>query len=102
MADFIPEPLRTRLGEDRAARLGEVVLLIERVMRRVYAMDAKDHDLDIGDNATLFGQKIWHHGWFALEQELNGWSEVTITREDNSFRIRIRMDAWGLQSRQRR
>lgn len=91
MPDFIPAPLRARLGDARAARLEELLLLTERVLRRVYKMDAKDHDPDIGDNANLFGQKIWHHGWFALERELKDWDEVTVTREDNSFRIRMWM-----------
>ncbi len=92
MADFIPDRLRARLGDERAARLEELLLTIERVLGRVYEMDAKDHEPDIGDNANLFGQKIWHHGWFALEHELEGWEDIAVTSEDNSFRIRI----WAL------
>jgi hypothetical protein len=89
MTDFIPDRLRARLGDERADRLEELLLTAERVLRDVYKMDAKDHDPDIGDNANLFGLKIWHHGWFALEHELEGWPDVRITHEDNSFRIRI-------------
>lgn len=89
MADFIPDLLRARLGDERAERLEELLRTIERVLRRVYEMDATDHDPDVGDNANLFGQKIWHHGWFALEHELEGWDDVKVTCEDNSFRIRI-------------
>jgi hypothetical protein len=89
MADFIPDRLRARLGDVRADRLIELLLTIERVLGRVYEMDATAHDPDIGDNANLFGQKIWHHGWFALEQELEGWEDVNVTSEENSFRIRI-------------
>jgi hypothetical protein len=91
MPEFIPEPVRARLGDKRAERLRGLLLLIERVLRRVYEMDATDHDPSIGDNASLFGQKIWHHCWFALEQELEDWDEVTIMREDHTFRIRIWM-----------
>jgi hypothetical protein len=89
MADFVPDLLRVRLGDERAERLEELLRTIERVLRGVYEMDATDHDPDVGDNANLFGQKIWHHGWFALDHEFEGWHDVEVTSEDNSFRIRI-------------
>jgi len=89
MADFIPDRLRARLGDDRADRLAELLLTVERTLQHVYEIDATGHDPDIGDNATLFGQKIWHHSWFALEHELESWEDVKVTCEENSFRLRI-------------
>jgi hypothetical protein len=92
VAEFIPQRLRERLGDTRAERLAELVQLIEGVLRRVYEMDAMDHDPGVGDNATLFGQKIWHHTWYALTHELEEWDDVRVTCERNSFRIHI----WNL------
>jgi hypothetical protein len=89
MADFIPDPLRRRLGDERADRLAELLRLIERVLHDVYRMDSRAFDPSIGDNAQLYGLGIWHHGWYALEQTFEDWPEVTVTHEDNSYRIRI-------------
>src|SRR4051812_24273323 len=89
MDDFLPAALRARLGDERANRLCELLRVIRDELARVYAMDARDHDPDVGDNANLFGQKIWHHVWFAPEHALEDWPEVRITCDDHSYRIRI-------------
>ena len=89
MFEFIPAPLRERLGDEVADRLGNIVILAERVLGQVYEMDARDHDPSIGDNAQLFGLKIWHHGWFALEEALDGIAGVEVSHDDNSHRIHI-------------
>jgi hypothetical protein len=88
MSDFLPEPLRQRLGEF-ADLLTAVVGRIEGALEQVYEMDARDYDPSVGDNAQLFGLKIWHHGWFAIEEALYGLDGVFISHEDNSHRIHI-------------
>jgi hypothetical protein len=87
--DFIPERLRTRLGEELADRLRDVVETVERVLSQVYEMDARAYDPSIGDNAQLFGLNIWHHGWFAIDDALAGMEGVLVSHEDGSHRIHI-------------
>lgn len=89
MFDFIPGPLRQQLGDEFADRLGQVIEVIERVLCQVYEMDARAYDPSVGDNAQLFGLGIWHHGWFAIEEALDGWDGVVISHEENSHRIHI-------------
>jgi hypothetical protein len=89
MADFIPEPLRRRLGDERADRLAELVCVVERELRHVYEMDSRAFDPTVGDNSQLFGLGIWHHGWFFIDQVLEDWPEALVTHEDNSHRIRV-------------
>jgi hypothetical protein len=89
MFEFIPEPLRERLGEEEARRLGEIILIVERALRQVYEMDARAYDPTVGDNLQLFGLGIWHHGWFAIEEALDGVDGVVVSHEDNSHRIHL-------------
>jgi hypothetical protein len=87
--DFIPQPLRDRLGCEGADRLGDVVEIVESSLRQVYDMDSAAYDPSVGDNSQLFGQNIWHHGWFAIEEALDGFDGVVVSHEDNSHRIRL-------------
>jgi hypothetical protein len=87
--DFIPQQLRDRLGEETAGRLGEVVEVVESALRRTYDMDSAAYDPSVGDNSQLFGQNIWHHGWFAIEEALDGCEGVVVFHEDNSHRIHL-------------
>ena len=89
MADFIPEPLRQRLGEEQTALLVDVARLVERTLRHVYDADGRNYDPSWGDNAQLFGMGIWHHGWHAIEEALDELVGVAITHEDNSHRLRL-------------
>jgi len=87
--DFIPQPLRDRLGEEPADMLGAVVGIVEASLRQVYEMDSSAYDPSVGDNSQLFGQNIWHHGWFAIEEALDGFDAVLVNHEDNSHRIHL-------------
>jgi hypothetical protein len=89
MFDFIPQQLGDRLGEEVADRLRGVVEIVELALRRVYEMDSEAYDPSVGDNSQLFGQNIWHHGWFAIEESLDGFDGVVVSHEDNSHRIRL-------------
>jgi hypothetical protein len=62
---------------------------VERVLRSVYEMDAAAHDPEVGDNSTLFGQKIWHHGWYALEHEFATWDGVQFSYSKGSYRLHV-------------
>ena len=85
----IPYSLLARLGQPSAAALSSAIDAIGEELAVVYARNAQDHSEARGDNAQLFGQKIWHHGDFRITGRLEGEPQIAVVHSNGSYRIEI-------------
>jgi hypothetical protein len=85
----IPYSLLARLGQQSAAALSSAVDAIGEELAVVYNQNVQDHSEARGDNAQLFGQKIWHHGDFRITGRLEGEPDIAVVHSNGSYRIEI-------------
>lgn len=69
--------------------LSSAVDAIGEELAYVYAQNARDHSEARGDNAQLFGQKIWYHGDYRITLRLDDHSQAAVTHRNGSYRIEV-------------
>jgi hypothetical protein len=85
----IPDGLAQRLsGIDGQALLRAVDSIGEEISS-VYAANVLDHRETRGDNAQLFGMKIWVHGHFRVQQRFEEDDEVQVLDSNGSYSVKV-------------
>src|SRR6266849_9649189 len=95
----IPRPLSSRLDDDHEAALLRLLEAIDATLRDVYAANVADYRETRGDDAQLFGLKVWKHEWYALAQAIADDREITLLPVNSSYEIRVgplRVGIYGL------
>ncbi len=85
----LPEQLLDRLSESDALALKRAVQIVGEELHANYRANVADHREARGDNAQLFGMKIWVHGRFRLEGRFEDDPEVRIVDVNGSYCLRI-------------
>lgn len=65
---IIPEELSSRLGAPVASRLDSTIDGIGSIIADVYKQCASEHAEHLGDNANVFGVRVWHRIWYRIER----------------------------------
>lgn len=86
MAD-LPPPLLKRLTPIEAAALARAVDTIGEELAAVYAANIQDHRESRGDNAQLFGMKIWVHGDFRISGRFEETSDIRVSHTNGSYAV---------------
>ncbi|MDQ2760185.1 MAG: hypothetical protein M3Y17_07050 [Actinomycetota bacterium] len=66
----LPSQLLARLDADDAAACLRTIDAVGEELAAVYAANVNDHREARGDNAVLFGMKVWVHGDFRITGRL--------------------------------
>jgi hypothetical protein len=85
----LPLQLLARLGQQPAAALLSAVDAIGEELAAVYAVNVADHRESRGDNAQLFGLKVWVHGDFRITGRLEDHADATVVHSNGSYRIEV-------------
>src|SRR4051812_43897626 len=83
----LPPHLLARLTPDEAAALHRAVDGIGEDLAHVYAMNVADHSEARGDNAQLFGLKVWVHGRHRFTLRFEDDDLVGVIDANGSFSI---------------
>jgi len=95
----IPAALAARLDPQSLRSLERLLEAVEQALRSVYSYNVEDYRESRGDDAQLFGFKVWKHLWYAIEQSVLEDSGVAISRVEGSFEIGVgplRIGVYGL------
>jgi hypothetical protein len=95
----LPAPLISRLGANDADALERLLDTVEEALRGVYTHNVEDYRESRGDDAQLFGFKVWKHLGYALEQALIDEPVLVFARVEGSYEIRLgplRIGVYGL------
>lgn len=95
----IPSELVARLGPVVCATLERFLRIAELTLAEVYEANVADYRESRGDDAQLFGLKIWKHEWYALGQALADDPDITLLEVNGSYEIHIgplRIGVYGL------
>jgi hypothetical protein len=95
----IPPELAARLGGDDSSALGRFIDAAETTLRLVYEANVADYRETRGDDAQLFGLKVWKHEWYALAQELAEDESISLVENNGSYEVHIgplRIGVYGL------
>ncbi len=85
----LPPELLERLEPDDADALRRLVRLVGRELHGLYRATARDHLESRGDNAQLFGMKIWTHGWFRYISLFADDPLIWIHEHKGSYALRV-------------
>ncbi len=85
----LPDPLLERLGRADGAALGRAVDGIGEELLGVYATSVDEHREARGDNALLFGIKIWVRGEFRLAGRFEDDCDIGVVRANGSYSVRV-------------
>jgi hypothetical protein len=99
MASLPPELLQ-RLVPPESSALERLIELIERTLKVVYREAVLDHQESRGDDAQLFGFKVYKHERYALLQGVTGDPGIGFIEENGAYYLlvgplRIRVDSLG-------
>jgi hypothetical protein len=83
----LPPLLLQRLAPDEVAALHRAVAGIGEELARVYASNVEDHREARGDNAQLFGLKVWVHGRHRLSLRFDDDPHVRVADANGSYCI---------------
>jgi hypothetical protein len=95
----LPSGLASRLNPDERKALERFMRLALVALERVYAFNVEDYRESRGDDAALFGLKVWKHLWYALEQDLLEDAQVQLVEMKGTYEVRIgplRIGVYGL------
>jgi hypothetical protein len=95
----IPSPLASRLDAVQYAALERLLAATDGALRDVYRANVADYRETRGDDAQLFGLKVWKHLWYALRQTLADDQDIVFVATNGSYEIQIRplrIGAYGL------
>jgi hypothetical protein len=88
-----------RLNAGELTALHHLLTATDSTLKDVYTANVADYRETRGDDAQLFGLKIWKHEWYALEQALTDAPDVALIPVNGSYEIRIgqlRIGVYGL------
>jgi hypothetical protein len=96
----LPAELRERLHPEVGAALDRLLELVARAMAAVYRDALIDHQESRGDDAQLFGFKVWKWLRYALHQEVLEDDLIAFVEVRGAYHLqvgplRIRVDALG-------
>jgi hypothetical protein len=91
-----PTALTARLTPEQAVSLERAVDAIGEELASVYATNIRDHRESRGDNAQLFGMKIWVHGHFRLQQRFDDDPDVQVIDANGSYSVKVGPIAIGV------
>jgi hypothetical protein len=92
----IPHGLSQRLSPSDAPALNRAIDAIGEEIAAVYAANVLDHRETRGDNAQLFGMKIWVHGHFQLQQRFEDDEDILVLDSNGSYSVKIGSHALGV------
>ena len=95
----IPPQVAQRLGRPDRAALARLIEVAESTLRHVYEANVADYRETRGDDAQLFGLKVWKHEWYALEQALADDPDIKLVEVNGSYEIHVgplRIGVYGL------
>jgi hypothetical protein len=95
----VPALLAARLSASELAALQRFLDIADTALRSVYDANVADYMESRGDDAQLFGIKVWKHCWYALEQQLLDDRDINLTRVNGTYEIRLgplRVGVYGL------
>jgi hypothetical protein len=85
----LPHPLLGRLAPSEAAALERAVAGIGEELAAVYVANVDDHKESRGDNAQLFGMKVWVHGDFRITGRFEDDAEITVPHVNGSYGVKV-------------
>jgi hypothetical protein len=85
----LPEHLRSRLSAEDGGAITTAIAVIGEELANVYSADVKDHREARGDNAQLFGLKVWVHGRFRLTLRFDEESAVQVLDKNGSYIVAV-------------
>lgn len=85
----LPSELLARLDADDAAACSRSIDAIGEELAAVYAANVNDHREARGDNAVLFGLKVWVHGDFRITGRLEDDERANVVHSNGSYSVRI-------------
>ena len=95
----IPSALQLRLTPAERSALVKLLEIADDAIRHVYAANVGDYLESRGDDAQLFGLKIWKHIWYELDQALLDEPELRLVALNGSYEIHVgplRIGVYGL------
>lgn len=87
--DAMPEFLLARLSAVHLTALERLRIGIGIELAATYELEVADHHESRGDDAQLFGFKLWKHLWFRLVEHFEDDPDITIVKVENSWQIRL-------------
>lgn len=87
MAD-IPDQLLARLQPEDASALEQAIDAIGEELAAVYAANVADHREARGDNAILFGMKVWTHAEFRISGRFDE-VRVRVLQSNGSYHVSV-------------
>lgn len=93
---IVPRLLLNRLGPEHGAALSEAIDAIGEELDLVYKQTCSDHRESRGDNAQVFGLKIWARGEFRVDARFLDSPQANLVRENGSYRVAVSELAIGV------
>src|SRR5262245_45167168 len=96
----LPSPLLTRLSPSDRAALDGLLCILDHTLRDVYREAVLDHQESRGDDAQLFGFKVYKHARFALTHATEADDDVHVLEHNGAYclaigPLRVRVDSLG-------
>ncbi len=91
--------LAARLEPIHREALTRFLVVADETLAAVYTANVADHHETRGDDAQLFGLKVWKHEWYALEQALIDDPVITLVALNGSYEVQIgplRIGVYGI------
>src|SRR5687768_14604024 len=86
----LPAQLLQRLAPEQAGALRRALTGIGEELAAVYSADVADHREARGDDAQLFGLKIWVHGRHRLGLRFEDDDDITVTYPNGSYAVQVK------------
>lgn len=95
---WFPSPIRCSAASPptRATALRRALVGIGEELAAVYAADVDDHSEARGDNAQLFGLKVWVHGRYRNVLRFEDDPDVLVVDNNGSYAIRVKQFSVGV------
>lgn len=85
----VPPALLARLKSDEAGALQMFLEDVQRELGSLYRDEVADHHEARGDDAVIFGMKLWHHLWFRLENRYFDNPLIKVVSTNRSWQVQI-------------
>jgi hypothetical protein len=92
----LPAPLLQRLPPEEAGALERALTGIGAELAAVYAADVLDHREARGDNAQLFGLKIWVHARHRIGLRFEDDVDILVADNNGSYAVQVKPFSIGV------
>jgi hypothetical protein len=95
----VPPSLANRLSEADLVALERFLGHVRETLGSVYSRNVSDYVETRGDDAQLFGLKVWKHEWYALGQAVLEDAEIQLVEANGSYAVLIgplRVGVYGI------